>query len=112
MTQQQKAHTVTLTAPSTLTVLSNNHTAEEIILTYMTQQNIPFAATDVHLNLKGAVTKPAAQKALVALADQGKLLKKEYGGFIEEAIRQHTLAKTVLLVLLTQARLLSMLSCR
>jgi 26S proteasome regulatory subunit, ATPase 3, interacting protein len=66
--------------PSTHPCLSVVETAEELILTYMTQQNRPFAATDVHLNLKGAVTKTAAQKALLALADKGKLLKKEYGG--------------------------------
>lgn len=55
------------------------HQGEEAILTYMRQQNRPFAATDVASNLKGAVTKPAAQKALNSLAERGELLKKEYG---------------------------------
>ncbi len=55
----------------------------------MKQQNRPHAATDVALNLKGAVTKAAAQKALVALAEQGSLIKKEYG----EIRRQHIACK-------------------
>ncbi|KDN52185.1 TBPIP-domain-containing protein [Tilletiaria anomala UBC 951] len=65
--------------------------AEELILTYMRQQNRPFALTDVHLNLKGAVTKPAAQKALLALADSGKLLKKEYGKSLLFLVKQNSL---------------------
>lgn len=41
--------------------------------------NRPFGAVDVSANLKGAVTKITAQKALIALAEKGKLTQKIYG---------------------------------
>ena len=43
------------------------------------QMNRPFAATDVSANLHGSVSKPLAQKALLALAQKDRLIKKDYG---------------------------------
>jgi 26S proteasome regulatory subunit (ATPase 3-interacting protein) len=43
------------------------------------QMNRPYGAVDVTANLKGAVTKPAVQKILVALAEKGDLVQKTYG---------------------------------
>ena len=41
--------------------------------------NRPYGAVDVSANLKGAVTKTAAQKTLVSLAEKGELVQKIYG---------------------------------
>jgi 26S proteasome regulatory subunit (ATPase 3-interacting protein) len=41
--------------------------------------NRPYGAVDVAANLKGAVSKTAAQKILVALAEKGELVQKTYG---------------------------------
>ncbi|KAL1404986.1 hypothetical protein Q8F55_008603 [Vanrija albida] len=65
--------------------------AEEMVLQYLrsvrishlrftdNQVNRPYASTDVSTNLKNKVTKPEAQKALLALADKGQLTMKLYG---------------------------------
>lgn len=47
--------------------------------------NRPYGAVDVSANLKGAVSKAAAQKILVALAEKGELVQKTYGMRIYEA---------------------------
>lgn len=41
--------------------------------------NRPYGAVDVAANLKGAVPKAATQKILVALAEKGELVQKNYG---------------------------------
>ncbi|TXT04399.1 hypothetical protein VHUM_04166 [Vanrija humicola] len=51
----------------------------QMVLQYLRSVNRPYASTDVSTNLKNKVTKPEAQKALVALADKGLLTMKPYG---------------------------------
>ncbi|WOO86047.1 homologous-pairing protein 2 [Vanrija pseudolonga] len=53
--------------------------AEEMVLQYLRSVNRPYASTDVSTNLKNKVTKPEAQKALIALAEKGQLTMKLYG---------------------------------
>ncbi|THH09990.1 hypothetical protein EW145_g1633 [Phellinidium pouzarii] len=53
--------------------------AEDAILKYLKKMNRPFGAVDVCANLKGAVTKTATQKILVALAEKGEITQKPYG---------------------------------
>ncbi len=43
--------------------------------------NRPYGAVDVAANLKGLVTKATTQKILVALAEKGELVQKNYGAF-------------------------------
>ncbi|BGP14656.1 hypothetical protein JCM10213v2_002605 [Rhodosporidiobolus nylandii] len=53
--------------------------AEELVLTYLKEQNRPYGATDLSANLKNRVSKPQAQKALASLADKGEILAKTWG---------------------------------
>lgn len=43
------------------------------------QVNRPLGSTDISANLKNKVSKAIAQKALVTLAEKGKLTRKDYG---------------------------------
>ncbi|KAJ3793966.1 TBPIP-domain-containing protein [Lentinula aff. detonsa] len=52
--------------------------AEDKILEYVRRMNRPYGAVDVAANLKGAVPKAATQKILVALAEKGELVQKNY----------------------------------
>ncbi|TFL04606.1 TBPIP-domain-containing protein [Pterulicium gracile] len=65
--------------------------AEDKVLEYMVKMNRPFGAVDVSANLKGAVTKITAQKALIALAEKGKLTQKIYGKTTFFVANQNTL---------------------
>lgn len=51
----------------------------EAVLKYMVAQNRPYSATDVTMNLGNQHSKGSVQKALEQLAQQGRLLEKEYG---------------------------------
>ncbi|KAJ4483716.1 TBPIP-domain-containing protein [Lentinula aciculospora] len=53
--------------------------AEDKVLEYVKRMNRPYGAVDVAANLKGAVPKTATQKILVALAEKGELIQKNYG---------------------------------
>ncbi|KAL7411796.1 Tat binding protein 1-interacting [Mrakia frigida] len=53
--------------------------AEDMVLKYLKKVNRPYASTDISANLKQAVSKAAAQKALLSLSDKGLLTKKDYG---------------------------------
>ncbi|KAJ3890828.1 TBPIP-domain-containing protein [Lentinula edodes] len=53
--------------------------AENKVLEYVRRMNRPYGAVDVAANLKGAVPKAATQKILVALAEKGELVQKNYG---------------------------------
>ncbi|KAJ3973107.1 TBPIP-domain-containing protein [Lentinula raphanica] len=53
--------------------------AEDKVLEYIRRMNRPYGAVDVAANLKGAVPKTATQKILVALAEKGELVQKNYG---------------------------------
>ncbi|KAJ3757019.1 TBPIP-domain-containing protein [Lentinula raphanica] len=53
--------------------------AENKVLEYIRRMNRPYGAVDVAANLKGAVPKTATQKILVALAEKGELVQKNYG---------------------------------
>ncbi|KAF8627823.1 hypothetical protein AX15_004244 [Amanita polypyramis BW_CC] len=53
--------------------------AEDKVLEYLKKMNRPYGAVDVSANLKGAVSKAATQKILVALAEKGELVQKTYG---------------------------------
>ncbi|KAI8980014.1 TBPIP-domain-containing protein [Trametes punicea] len=61
-----------------VTVLKGKE-AEGKVLEYIRKMNRPFGAVDVSANLKGAVTKAATQKIMVALAEKGDLVQKTYG---------------------------------
>ncbi|CED82156.1 TBP-1 interacting protein [Phaffia rhodozyma] len=66
----------------------------QMVLDYMRQVNRPYAATDISANLKQAVSKAAAQKALLSLSDKGLLHKKEYGKQTIFVIDQDSLPET------------------
>lgn len=51
----------------------------EAVRKYMLDENRPYSANDVHQNMHGKYNKPAVQKALEELAQQGRLLAKEQG---------------------------------
>ncbi|KAH7106228.1 TBPIP-domain-containing protein [Auriculariales sp. MPI-PUGE-AT-0066] len=53
--------------------------AEDTVLKYLKRINRPYGAADVSANLKGAVTKPATQKILAALAEKNLITQKAYG---------------------------------
>ncbi|KAJ3813175.1 TBPIP-domain-containing protein [Lentinula aff. lateritia] len=53
--------------------------AENKVLEYVRRMNRPYGAVDVAANLKGAVPKATTQKILVALAEKGELVQKNYG---------------------------------
>ncbi|XP_045761998.1 homologous-pairing protein 2 homolog [Maniola jurtina] len=53
--------------------------ASEAILKYLVDTNRPYSCADVTVNLRGAYTKNAVQKALDALNESGKIKCKLYG---------------------------------
>ncbi|KIM22976.1 hypothetical protein M408DRAFT_321683 [Serendipita vermifera MAFF 305830] len=53
--------------------------AEDRVLNYLREMNRPFGAVDISANIKGAVSKPATQKILVAAAERGEITQKTYG---------------------------------
>lgn len=53
--------------------------ANEAILKYLVDTNRPYSCADVTVNLRGAFTKGAVQKALDALSENGKIKCKLYG---------------------------------
>ncbi|KAI9347951.1 Tat binding protein 1-interacting protein-domain-containing protein [Zopfochytrium polystomum] len=57
----------------------NGGDVAETILKYMKNQNRPYSATDVNLNLKNAIPKATVAKVLAQLLDQGLIHGKAYG---------------------------------
>lgn len=53
--------------------------ASEAVLKYLVDTNRPYSCADVTVNLRGAYTKGAIQKALDALSEAGKIKCKLYG---------------------------------
>ncbi|XP_060807108.1 homologous-pairing protein 2 homolog isoform X2 [Amyelois transitella] len=53
--------------------------ANEAVLKYLTDTNRPYSCADVTVNLRGAFTKSAIQKALDYLSENGKIKCKLYG---------------------------------
>nr|XP_021207357.2 homologous-pairing protein 2 homolog [Bombyx mori] len=53
--------------------------ASEAVLKYLEDTNRPYSCADVTVNLRGAYTKTAVQKALDGLAESGKIKCKLYG---------------------------------
>lgn len=53
--------------------------ASEAVLKYLIDTNRPYSCADVTVNLRGAFTKSAIQKALDALSESGKIRCKLYG---------------------------------
>lgn len=53
--------------------------ANEAVLKYLVDTNRPYSCADVTVNLRGAFTKNAVQKALDALSESGKIKCKLYG---------------------------------
>ncbi|XP_075985767.1 homologous-pairing protein 2 homolog [Anticarsia gemmatalis] len=53
--------------------------AGEAVLKYLVDTNRPYSCADVTVNLRGAYTKGAIQKALDALSETGKIKCKLYG---------------------------------
>ena len=52
--------------------------AGAVILEYLTKQNRPYSATDVHSNLHNMFGKTAVVKTLEALVAEGKIKSKAY----------------------------------
>lgn len=53
--------------------------ASDAVLKYLVDTNRPYSSADVTVNLRGAYTKSAVQKALDALSESGKIKCKLYG---------------------------------
>lgn len=53
--------------------------ANDAVLKYLVDTNRPYSCADVTVNLRGAYTKGAVQKALDALSEIGKIRCKLYG---------------------------------
>lgn len=53
--------------------------ASDAVLKYLVDTNRPYSCADVTVNLRGAYTKGAVQKALDALSDNAKIKCKLYG---------------------------------
>lgn len=53
--------------------------ASDAVLKYLIDTNRPYSCADVTVNLRGAFTKGAVQKALDALSDNAKIRCKLYG---------------------------------
>lgn len=53
--------------------------ANEAVLKYLTDTNRPYSCADVTVNLRGAFTKSAVQKALDFLSENAKIKCKLYG---------------------------------
>ncbi|KAG8719979.1 hypothetical protein FRC08_001481 [Ceratobasidium sp. 394] len=53
--------------------------AEDAILRYLKKANRPYGSSDISANLGNAVSKPATQKILLALAERGAITQKTYG---------------------------------
>ncbi|XP_053617996.1 homologous-pairing protein 2 homolog [Plodia interpunctella] len=53
--------------------------ANEAVLKYLTDTNRPYSCADVTVNLRGAFSKSAIQKALDFLSENGKIKCKLYG---------------------------------
>lgn len=53
--------------------------ASDAVLKYLVDTNRPYSCADVTVNLRGAFTKGAVQKALDALSDNAKIKCKLYG---------------------------------
>lgn len=53
--------------------------ANEAVLKYLVDTNRPYSCADVTVNLRGAFTKGAVQKALDTLSEGGKIRCKLYG---------------------------------
>jgi len=52
---------------------------DAVVLQYLKQQNRPYSASDIHMNLHKAQGKTAIIKSLESLAAKGKVLEKTYG---------------------------------
>lgn len=53
--------------------------ANEAVLKYLVDTNRPYSCADVTVNLRGAFSKSAVQKALDYLSENGKIRCKLYG---------------------------------
>lgn len=56
---------------------------QELCHAYLLEQNRPYSARDVSLNLHDRVTVAAAQRALQALAEREVILMRELGGTLD-----------------------------
>lgn len=61
---------------------------EQVIYDYLTKQNRPYSATDVHNNLHGAVSKTGVVRVLQTLADASIIRGKSYGKQLVYVARQ------------------------
>ena len=57
---------------------SKDAQAVSVILEYLTKQNRPYSATDIHSNLHNQFGKTAVVKALEALVSNGTIKSKAY----------------------------------
>lgn len=69
----------TLSAGSLNVQYLDTMSCAEAVFKYMVAQNRPYSATDVTMNLGNQHSKGSVQKALEQLAQQGRILEKEYG---------------------------------
>ncbi|QRV74995.1 hypothetical protein RhiJN_03010 [Ceratobasidium sp. AG-Ba] len=53
--------------------------AEDAVLKYLKKVNRPYGSSDISANLGNTVSKPVAQKILLALAERGAITQKTYG---------------------------------
>ncbi|KAB5593978.1 Tat-binding protein 1(TBP-1)-interacting protein [Ceratobasidium theobromae] len=53
--------------------------AEHAVLAYLKKTNRPYGSSDISANMRNTVSKAAAQKILVALADKQLVTQKTYG---------------------------------
>lgn len=53
--------------------------ASDAVLKYLVDTNRPYSCADITVNLRGAFTKTAVQKALDALSESAKIKCKLYG---------------------------------
>ncbi|PRQ77990.1 Tat binding protein 1(TBP-1)-interacting protein (TBPIP)-domain containing protein [Rhodotorula toruloides] len=65
--------------PKEKVVSAKGDEAEELVLSYLIEQNRPYGATDISANLKNRVSKPQTQKALASLFEKGEIGAKTFG---------------------------------
>jgi 26S proteasome regulatory subunit (ATPase 3-interacting protein) len=65
----------------------------EVVLKYLSDQNRPYSTNDIFNNLHEEIKKPAVQKALDYLVEQGRVTEKVYGKQKVYVVKQHSNAK-------------------
>jgi 26S proteasome regulatory subunit (ATPase 3-interacting protein) len=68
----------------------------EVIIHYLRDQNRPYSSNDIFSNLHEEIKKPAVQKALDQLVEQGKITEKVYGKQKVYVVRQEDISAKVL----------------